>query len=422
MMIGQDVVLRPLPAAVPALELTSLPDHPHLTSPAVVTADGGRSYIVTAHATHGGLDGLVSRRGALTAGETVMVVMSVGRVLAALHAAGRVHGSVTLASVLLDASMRPLLDGSVCRPAPTAAADAGLLACEDVRALGVVAVDALGGDVPPALRAVLSAATDPMPSLRPSAVELVRSAMSAVPPEGVRLTGFQDIVPGADERPSSVEQLARRLTGARRSRRGSVPRRRHAGESRTRVMPTGGPSIRPLPALVCLALVAGAVLAGAVWARASAPGSVAAASVASASPAASPATPPVRDPDWWSVVTALDTARSAAFANADRTVLATVDAPGSVAMKADLAAVGELADADVQAQGYRVVQTDVHVLSSSADSVVLAVSDRRSAYRLVRADGSVASSVPARDVRTWRVHLVNVSGTWLVHDVARLTS
>jgi hypothetical protein len=102
------------------------------------------------------------------------------------------------------------------------------------------------------------------------------------------------------------------------------------------------------------------------------------------------------------------------------TCLAEVE-PLTIEIQADLAAVGELAAADVQAQGYRVEQSDVHVLSSSAGSVVLAVSDRRSAYRLVRADGSVVSSVPARDLQTWRVHLVIVSGAWLVHDVAPMS-
>ena len=116
---GYDVVLRPLPAGVTTRDFESLPDHPHLTVPTVVDGPDGCSYAVTRHAAHGGLDALLERRGALTPGEVSTIVLAVGRALAAMHAAGRAHGSVTAPAVLLDPGMRPQLDASLCRPAST---------------------------------------------------------------------------------------------------------------------------------------------------------------------------------------------------------------------------------------------------------------------------------------------------------------
>jgi eukaryotic-like serine/threonine-protein kinase len=411
---GQDVVLRPLPASVPGEELTALPDHPHLAAVALFRDADGHPYTATALAAHGGLDAVLRRRGPLTAGETTMVVTAVGRALATLHAAGRVHGSVALRAVLVDGAMRPLLDGSLCRPVPVTEDDARRLAAEDVRALGAVAVECLGGDVPPALRAVVSAATDPMAGLRPDAVDLVRSAIQAVPPEGLRLTGHQHGL-GLDERLEA--STSRWPSGVLRWRAEPTdsPRRRHAGPRRSSSIPSGG-LVRPGPVLVGVALLALAVGAGVVWARAS-EGDVILAPAHPSVTAVAPATAPPAQTDWSEVMRVLDLARAAAFANADTTVLSSVDAPGSPALVSDTTVVRALADGQLQAQGYAVTTSEVRVVSTAGSDARLDVVDVRGPYRVVDANGSSVASQPARPRQHWLVHLVRVGGTWLVHDV-----
>jgi hypothetical protein len=405
---GQDVVLRPLPAAVAGDELTSLPDHPHLT-PVSLWLDADRHpFTAVTHALHGGLDSVLRRRGPLTAGETTMIVMAVGRALATLHAVGRVHGSVGTRAVLVDATMRPSLDGSLCRPAPSNPDDVDRLAAEDVRALGALAVECLGGDVPPSLRLVLSAATDPMAALRPTAVDLVRAAVEAVPPEGLRLTGHRHGLAVDEAAP------ARRGLGLRWKRGRARPR--HAGQSDARRRRLGaGHRLTPLPMLVSVSMLAAAVGAGVVWARSSRGDVVEAQSAAPTGGAVAPRAAPT---DWTVVLRELDLARAAAFANADPTVLATVDAPGSPALEADLTAVRRLAAAGWQAQGYRVATTSVHLVSATGDDALLDVVDARAGYQVSDGTGRVVASQSARPERTWRVRLLRVGGAWLVHDVA----
>jgi hypothetical protein len=60
----------------------------------------------------------------------------------------------------------------------------------------------------------------------------------------------------------------------------------------------------------------------------------------------------------------------------------------------------------------------VRLVSLRPGDAVVTITDMRSAYQLVDATGAVVASQPARGARTWRVHLVQVAGTWLVHDVS----
>ena len=386
---GYDVVLRPLPAAVGADDFADLPEHPHLAVPTVVRAGDGCSYAVNRFAPHGGLDGLLVRRGALAAGEVSTVVLAVGRALAAMHAQGRAHGSVRAGAVLLDTGLRPLLDASLGRPC----AGPDRLQAEDVRALGALAVELLAGDVPGELRACLSAATDPDPALRPAATELVRLVVAAVPPEALRLTaGPERAVPPpvARSRPA--------------------PRRRHRGARPVRQW-------RPiaLPVLGAVLLLALAVLAGAAWARFSDGTEVVPQALdVPARTAAPTATSP---PDWASVLDDLDTARAAAFADADDHALSSADAPGSPAMVRDLAAVRALVARGVQAEGFRIAVLSVQPLSVGPQVAVLDVTDRRAGYELVDATGTVVSSQPARSTARWRVELVRSQAGWRVRDV-----
>ncbi len=386
---GYDVVLRPLPAGVGADDFADLPEHPHLAVPTVVRAADGCSYAVNRFAPHGGLDGLLARRGALAAGEVSTVVLAVGRALAAMHARGRAHGSVRAAAVLLDTGLRVLLDASLGRPS----AGPDRLQAEDVRALGALALELLAGDVPRELRACLSAATDPDPALRPAAPDLVRLVVAAVPPEALRLT-------------AGPERPVRPPVGPSRP----APRRRHRGARPARCW-------RPvvLPVLAAVVLLALAVLAGAAWARFSDGSEVVPQALdAPARPTAPTAT---SAPDWAQLLDDLDAARAAAFADADDHALSSADAPGSPAMVRDLAAVRALAAHGVQARGFRIALLSVQPLSVGPRVAVLDVTDRRAGYDLVDATGAVVSSQPARGPARWLVDLVRSRPGWLVRDV-----
>ncbi len=386
---GYDVVLRLLPAGVGADDFAGLPEHPHLAVPTVVRGADGCSYAVNRFAPHGGLDGLLARRGALAAGEVSTVVLAVGRALAAMHAQGRAHGSVRTGAVLLDTGLRPLLDASLGRPS----SGPDLLRAEDVRALGALAVELVAGDVPDELRACLSAASDPDPALRPVAADLVRLVVAAVPPEALRLTA-------GPERP--VAPPVGRIR--------PVPRRRHRGAGPAR---RWRPAV--LPVLVVVVLLALAVLAGAAWARMSDGSEVV--PQALDAPARTTAPTATSPPGWAQLLDDLDSARAAAFADADDHALSSADAPGSPAMARDLAAVRALAAHGVQAKGFRITVLSVRALSVGPQVAVLDVTDRRAGYDLVDGTGAVVSSQPARGPARWLVDLVRSRSGWLVRDV-----
>jgi len=170
---------------------------------------------------------------------------------------------------------------------------------------------------------------------------------------------------------------------------------------------------------VAVGLLALAVGAGVVWARTSS-GETVPVQRAAVVQAPAPSTPPATG--WASVVHDLDLARAAAFANADATVLAQVDAPGSAALRTDRLAVAALAAAGVHARGYAVATSSVVASSAGPADAVLLVVDRRSAYELVDVRGVVVSTQPARQDERWRVHLVRVAGDWLVADVSPAAS
>ncbi|MFI5101038.1 MAG: hypothetical protein ACHQE5_11100, partial [Actinomycetes bacterium] len=133
-----------------------------------------------------------------------------------------------------------------------------------------------------------------------------------------------------------------------------------------------------------------------------------------ARPAVPTATSP---PDWARVLDDLDTARAAAFADADDHALSSADAPGSPAMVRDLATVRALAARGVQAEGFRITVLSVQPLFVGPQGAVLDVTDRRAGYDLVDATGTVVSSQPARSTARWRVELVRSQAGWRVRDV-----
>jgi hypothetical protein len=77
----------------------------------VATLADGSLCIVQSLGSRGTAAALLARRGALTPGETVTLVVSLLRGLGDLHDAGFAHGALDLTHVVLDASGRPMLAG-----------------------------------------------------------------------------------------------------------------------------------------------------------------------------------------------------------------------------------------------------------------------------------------------------------------------
>jgi serine/threonine protein kinase len=77
----------------------------------VATLADGSLCIVQSLGSRGTAAALVARRGALTPGETVTLVVSVLRGLGDLHEAGFAHGALDLTHVVMDATGRPMLGG-----------------------------------------------------------------------------------------------------------------------------------------------------------------------------------------------------------------------------------------------------------------------------------------------------------------------
>ncbi len=77
----------------------------------VATLADGSLCVVQSLGSRGTAAALLARRGSLTPGETVTLVVSVLRGLGDLHEAGFAHGSVDLTHVVIDATGRPMLGG-----------------------------------------------------------------------------------------------------------------------------------------------------------------------------------------------------------------------------------------------------------------------------------------------------------------------
>jgi hypothetical protein len=271
---------------------------------------------------------------------------------------------------------------------------------DDVAALGSLLLGVLAQPARPELRAALSAAADPDPRLRPAASELVREVVAAAPPEPVRLVA------------DPLDEPVRPPTHGRRP--GSLPRpSRHAGAP-LRTAVSGMVARLGLPVLGAATAVLLAALAGSAWARLSRPTSAGPSRRAVVDPR-----PTATGTDWQAVLARLDAVRAQAFSGGDPLAMTAADAAGSPAFASDLAAARALASAGVHASGYRTTLISVRLLRASPVRVLLRVSDRRSAYLLVRADGTVVARRPGRPPATWQVELVRGAHGWLVSAVTR---
>jgi hypothetical protein len=133
----EDVALTVLPveAAPDVREVVEAVEeirHPHLLPVSDVVEDDVRLALVCPWPRGGRLIELVRRRGVLSAGETVTVLLPLAAALAELHRADVRHGGVCPEAIWFDARGRPLLGAAAVSLAVAAVAGQAALGCADV--------------------------------------------------------------------------------------------------------------------------------------------------------------------------------------------------------------------------------------------------------------------------------------------------
>lgn len=112
----------------------------------------------------------------------------------------------------------------------------------------------------------------------------------------------------------------------------------------------------------------------------------------------------------------IDAVRAQAYASADPALLVEAFEAGSPALAREQAAVKALADAGIHAEGWGTELLAVSQAGRTGERVELRVTDQRSGYDLVAADGT-RTTVPAASRSDWLVELVADSGAWVVSQV-----
>jgi serine/threonine protein kinase len=136
-------------------------NHPHVLAVLDIVGDDTRVVVVTPFADGGTLAELLARRGELTVGEALTVLLPIAAAVATAHERGVVHGDLSPSNILFDATGRPVLAdlgaaraaGELGEPvsatpgyvAPEVARGAPLTAAADLFSLGAVALHCLTG-------------------------------------------------------------------------------------------------------------------------------------------------------------------------------------------------------------------------------------------------------------------------------------
>lgn len=407
--------------------------HPHLLPVADVVEDDTRLALVSPWPRGGRLNELVRRRGTLTAGETITVLLPLAAALAELHGRQVRHGWVCPEAIWFDARGRPLLGATAVSLAVADVVGLAALGCADVApevlrqartgpagtsadvfSLGSVALFCLTGrsawpadepaDVlvqsaagqwpdppgdagPPGLIALVRSTLTADAAARPTAEDVVRelSAGDAGAPAPIRFAAG----------PCPTPASSTRWRGWAGHAEGALPPdvRQTPGSEPTTVAPTASasadpvrPRRGPLPRLV-IALLCGLLLTVLVAQVGNWLGDPPTAWVAATEPGGT---------DWAQVVAELDLARSRALAQGDPTLLTQVYVAGSAAAATDAALVGELA-----AKGLRVVDgvhtlVSVDVLDPSPAGTRLAVVDTLAARPVLDGTGRQVAATAAR--------------------------
>jgi hypothetical protein len=219
--------------------------HPHLVAVTQVRQEPGAFNVVHARGEAADLTAVLAVRGHVAAGEAAAIGVNVAQAIAALHAAGLVHGPLEPIDIALRSGGEPAL-----RPRPTAPPPEWTPA-EDVRALarlvdGVLGSRSAPGTVPAALagdpvldpdgamRGVLEAALGADPRRRPEAgtlAALIDDACEPVPlrlPDPATLAGaaladmLRTPASGQEVSTSRGRRRARTAAGRRRMPTGAV--------------------------------------------------------------------------------------------------------------------------------------------------------------------------------------------------------
>ncbi|WP_045875203.1 protein kinase [Pseudofrankia sp. DC12] len=416
-----------------ARRLTSL-NHAHLV-PVLAVLETGRGLAVVSAAVPSAisLGRLLARRPQLSPGEAVTIGLPIAQALAAAHAAGLGHGSLTAADILLEPNGRPHLAGvgiaelAVPRPGPDP--DTGPA---DVNALAALLRDAISGAAGPdaaAVAVVVSTALVPDPAKRPTAAQLADALAHSTRPLPVQLavppppapTAARPASGGQAEDGGPAEPPAPRAPAPAQASRPPRPRQPAdgpAGAPAGRTWePRGGaahPARRPLRRQL-------AVWAATVVAAAAAVAVIATVVAVAAKPAGDhggAAAPPSQSAEqaWRDVLAGLEAARGRAFQVADPAALDDVDQNGSAVHTADLALMR-----DTTSRGAHVSQLTTRILAlrvqqTSADQVWLVVTEQTGAYDFLDSDGAVLAhqdaSAPARS----DVTLVRTNAGWRIAD------
>ena len=222
------------PAGAVERHVLSAVQHPHLVPlREVVPLVDGRTALVFDLVTGASLRSMVRTRGQLRPGEAVTVLTPICQAVAALHAAGGLHGDISPGNIMLTAAGRPLLldlgaahvvghvgpvwgtEGFV---APEVREGGAPTSASDIFSLGALAWFCLTGNgapdtvqrldpatitshVGPELTEVVAASIDPDPTVRPSAAHLAGLFYAAVAAEPV------EVVVGADDASALTHRL-----------------------------------------------------------------------------------------------------------------------------------------------------------------------------------------------------------------------
>ncbi|ADP82568.1 protein kinase [Pseudofrankia inefficax] len=420
-----------------ARRLTSL-NHPHLV-PVLAVLETDRGLAVVSAAVPGAvsLRRLLAQRAQLEPGEAVTVGLPIAQALAAAHALGLGHGSLTAADILLEPNGRPHLIGvgiaelAVPRPGPDPVTGPA-----DVYALAGLLRDAISGAAGPdaaAVAVVAATALVPEPAKRPTAAQLADALAHSTRPLPVQLAAAPPTpaptppAPPATPAPPAapVAPPARpRPAGGATAPGPRPPRPRQPADSpadapvsltwaprgpTARVRPSRRPSGRQLA--VGAATVAAAVIAVAVIATI-------VAHLARPSGGSGAAAPPSQSVEqaWTGILAGLETARGRAFQQADPAALDNVDQNGSAVYNADLALMH-----DTTSRGAHVSQLTTRILAlrvqqTSADQVWLVVTEQTGAYDFLGADGSVLAHQDAGAPARSNVTLVRTNGGWRIAE------